>query len=92
MAALINRYPLWKYILIIVVIIAAFIYAAPNLYGEYPAVQIIGANATVVDDKTLETVTSALQSAGITYQNTLFQNQHCYFGLLRLIYSSRRKK
>ena len=30
---MLNRYPLWKYLLIIVVIIAAFIYAAPNLYG-----------------------------------------------------------
>lgn len=79
MAALINRYPIWKYILIIVVITAAFFYAAPNLYGEYPAVQIIGANATVVDDQALATVTNALQGAGITYRDVIFQNQKLLF-------------
>src|SRR3990167_8980845 len=75
MATLINRYPVWKYLLIVFVIIAAFIYAAPNLYPEYPAVQIIGANAVIVDNKTLETVNEVLQTAGIAYENVQFQNQ-----------------
>ncbi len=75
MAALINRYPLWKYLLIIFIIVAAFIYAAPNLYPEYPAVQILGANTTIVDENTLQTVNAALQAAHISPQNTQFQNQ-----------------
>lgn len=79
MAALINRYPWWKYLLIIVVISASFIYAAPNIYGEYPAVQIMGSSSAVVDDKTLETATQALTSAGISYQDTLFQDQTLLF-------------
>ena len=79
MAVLINRYPLWKYVLIVIVIVAAFIYAAPNLYGEYPAVQIMGTSSTIVDDKTLATVTSALEGAKIAYQDTLFQNQTLFF-------------
>jgi preprotein translocase subunit SecD len=79
MAALINRYPLWKYLLIILVIAASFLYAAPNLYGEYPAVQIMGANSAVVDDKTLATATNALESAGITYKDTLFQDRTLLF-------------
>jgi preprotein translocase subunit SecD len=79
MAALINRTPLWKYVLIVVVILAAFFYAAPNLYGEYPAVQIMGANSTLADDKTLGVATEALKQAGITYQDTLWQNQTLLF-------------
>jgi preprotein translocase subunit SecD len=76
MAALINRYPVWKYILIIVAIGAAFLYAAPNLYGEYPAVQIIGAStATVVDKQTVETINKALQAANIVYQDMQLQKQ-----------------
>src|SRR5579883_951792 len=79
MAALINRYPFWKYFLILIVIIAAFIYAAPNLYGEYAAVQIMGANSTQVDNQTLEAATTALQRAGLAYKDTLFQNQTLLF-------------
>lgn len=74
MSALVNRYPLWKYLLMAVVIIAAFIYAAPNLYGEYPAVQIMGANSQIVDDRTLATATDALAKAGLAYQDTMFQH------------------
>lgn len=77
--ALINRYPLWKYILIVVVIVAAFIYASPNLYGEYPAVQIMGTNSHTVDDAVMNTVVDALQKADIHYEDTLFQNQSLLF-------------
>lgn len=75
MAALINRYPLWKYLLIIAAIVAAFIYAAPNLYGEYPSVQIRGVNTTIVDNSTLTTVKDALQTANIPVQDTMFQDR-----------------
>jgi preprotein translocase subunit SecD len=79
MAVQINRYPLWKYILLVVVIAAAFFYAAPNLYPEYPAVQIMGANATMVDEKTLETAKTALQNADMPYQDVQFRNQTLLF-------------
>lgn len=67
MAGQINRYPIWKYVLVVVVIIAAFFYAAPNLYPEYPAVQIMGANNTLVDDSVLNAAKEALQKANINY-------------------------
>lgn len=79
MAATINRYPLWKYIFIFVVIVAAFIYAAPNLYGEYPAVQIMGSNTAVVDNSTLEAAKNAIDKAGIKYHDDLFQGQTLLF-------------
>ena len=37
---MLNRYPLWKYLMVVVVIAIGFLYAAPNLYGEDPALQI----------------------------------------------------
>ncbi|OGT67101.1 MAG: protein-export membrane protein SecD [Gammaproteobacteria bacterium RIFCSPHIGHO2_12_FULL_45_9] len=63
-----NRSPIWKYLLIIVVIIAGFIYALPNLYGELPAVQIAVANSSVtVDQQAIDQVKQALQAAHISY-------------------------
>lgn len=79
MAALLNRYPLWKYVLILVVVIAAFIYAAPNLYPVYPAVQIMGSGSTIVDQTTLETVKTALEKAELPYQSAQFQNQTLFY-------------
>lgn len=79
MAALTNRYPFWKYLLIVFVVIAAFVYAAPNLYPEYPAVQIMGTNTTVVDDKTRAEVESLLQKEGVAYQNVQFQHDTLLF-------------
>lgn len=77
--AAINRFPLWKYLLIFMVVFAAFIYAAPNLYGEYPAVQIVGSNATVVDDSTIKTAIDTLAKANLTYQDVQQQHQAVLF-------------
>jgi preprotein translocase subunit SecD len=74
MAAM-NRYPLWKYLLIIFVIAAAFVYAAPNLYPKYPAVQVMGTSTTVVDEQTLQTVKTALDKENIAYRDGQLQMQ-----------------
>ncbi len=79
MAVAINRYPIWKYLLIMVVLLTAFLYALPNLYRPYPAVQIRGANAILVDDQTLAIVKTAFTNAQITYHDALFQNQTLLF-------------
>ena len=42
-----NRYPLWKYILIAVVVLLGALYTVPNYYGESPALQITSGKATV---------------------------------------------
>jgi preprotein translocase subunit SecD len=75
MAALLNRYPLWKYLLIILVICTAFLYALPNLYGEDSAVQIRANANALVDNKTLETVNAALEGANLPYLAVQFQDQ-----------------
>lgn len=75
MSVMINRYPMWKYLLVLVVVCAAFLYAAPNLYGTSPAVQIMGENAAVVDQSVLEKTRNALQKARIAYHDLSFQEQ-----------------
>lgn len=63
-----NRFPLWKNILVIVVMVIAFFYAAPNLFPEDPAVQISGASATTsVDENTIDKIKQSLQAAQIPF-------------------------
>ncbi len=61
-----NRYATWKYLLIILIMVAGAIYALPNLYGEDPALQISGGRNAEVNEATVVTVSSALEEAGIT--------------------------
>lgn len=64
-----NRYPLWKNLLVLAVVIFAFIYASPILFSADPSVQISGANATIVPDQaTLDKINQALQTAQISYK------------------------
>ena len=63
-----NRYPLWKYILVAVALVFGFIYTLPNFYGESPAVQVSSAKVTLkIDEGTRARVESALQAASITH-------------------------
>jgi preprotein translocase subunit SecD len=63
---MINQYPLWKYLLILAVLLTSVLYALPNLYGEDPAVQISSTRA-VVDQSTQRTVEQTLRVAGIPH-------------------------
>jgi preprotein translocase subunit SecD len=61
-----NRYPLWKYVIVAFALLTGFIYTLPNLFGESPAVQVSSAKATLKTDmKTLERVESTLKAANI---------------------------
>ncbi|MGQ9860401.1 MAG: protein translocase subunit SecD [Thiobacillaceae bacterium] len=62
-----NRYPLWKYVVIAVALAVGLIYTLPNFYGEVPAVQVSPVRTTEkVDSALLKRVESALGQAGIT--------------------------
>lgn len=63
---MLNRYPLWKYLLIALVLALGVIYALPNLYPDDPAIQISGASSTrVIEQADLERARAALVEAGI---------------------------
>ena len=62
-----NRYPVWKYAIILIALLIGGLYALPNMFGEAPAVQVSAAKATLqLDDASLTRVQAALQAAGIS--------------------------
>mgnify|MGYP001627113639 CR=1 FL=1 len=62
-----NRYPWWKYAIIVVALLLGAIYTAPNFFGEAPAVQVSPAKASHKLEAAVQTqVQQALQQAGIT--------------------------
>ncbi len=63
-----NRYPLWKYLLVGISLILAIVYSLPNVFGESPAVQIsTSKNHVQIDTGLLERVEEGLKQEGITY-------------------------
>ncbi|AMO23098.1 protein translocase subunit SecD [Ramlibacter solisilvae] len=61
-----NRYPIWKYAIIVIALIIGALYTLPNFFGEAPAVQVSSGKATVkVDTGTRARVQDALAKAGI---------------------------
>ena len=61
-----NRYPVWKYVVIVIAMLVGTLYTLPNFFGESPAVQISSAKpAFKVDSNTLARVEAALKAAGI---------------------------
>ncbi len=63
-----NRYPLWKYIIIAIALVFGFVYTLPNFFGESPAVQVSSAKVTIkVDENARARVEDALKAASITH-------------------------
>ena len=62
-----NKYPLWKYLLILAIVLVGLVYFLPNLYGEDPAIQISATRTTKVDAATLAQVEQALKQADLAF-------------------------
>ena len=68
-----NRYPVWKYIIIGVALLVAILYTLPNFFGEAPAVQVSSSKSSVkVDATTVTRVEQALKDAGIAADAVTF--------------------
>ncbi|WP_299261145.1 protein translocase subunit SecD [uncultured Kushneria sp.] len=79
---MLNRYPLWKYLLILLVFIVGVLYALPNLYPKDPAIQISAANSGAsVGDSEMARVDQILEQAGIAVTSSESANGT---GLVRL--------
>jgi preprotein translocase subunit SecD len=72
---MLNQYPAWKYLLLIVVLVASAIYALPNLYGEDPALQVSSTRNTAVDISTQEKVRGLLDSADVAFNSIVLANE-----------------
>ena len=61
-----NRYPLWKYAILVVALLVGLIYTLPNFFGEAPAVQVSSGRATIkLDAAFAQRVESILSAAGL---------------------------
>ena len=68
-----NRYPLWKYIVIAVALVVGLVYTTPNFFGEAPAVQVSSAKATIKADNALRArVESTLAAANVEITGMFF--------------------
>ncbi|MDR0236852.1 protein translocase subunit SecD [Acinetobacter sp.] len=84
------RYPAWKYILILVVLVISTLYALPSLYPDEPAVQISGAKAgTTIDKSVIQKAEQILKSENINSHDNTFTNNAA---LLRLSTSEAQLK
>ena len=63
-----NQYPLWKYLLVVAVLLIGGLYALPNIYGNDPAVQIAARVGSAIDTAMEENIKSTLLAAGIKYK------------------------
>jgi preprotein translocase subunit SecD len=70
-----NRYPLWKYIVILVALLIGAIYSIPNLFGEVPAIQIAPARSGLKMDSHLhEKIDAAFQKSDLMKFQTGFED------------------
>src|SRR4051812_29512615 len=66
-----NRYPVWKYVLIAVALVVGLLYTLPNFFPEVPAVQVSSSKTSVkIDTSLLDTVEQTLKAAGIPYRGS----------------------
>ncbi len=70
-----NRYPLWKYVLVVLVLALGALYTIPNFFGESPAVQVSSAKATLkLGPDAVVRVQQALDAAGVRAENVFFED------------------
>jgi preprotein translocase subunit SecD len=60
-----NRYPLWKYILLMALLLFGILYAMPNFFGEDPVLQISGSDGAVINTGTMSLLSSTLNNNDI---------------------------
>jgi preprotein translocase subunit SecD len=71
-----NRYPVWKYAVILIVLLVSVLFALPNFFGEAPAVQVSSAKSTIkVDSTTQIKIEEALKTAGLAPDGVTFDGK-----------------
>ena len=69
-----NRYPMWKYLLLAIALVVGLLYTLPNFYGEAPAVQVSSGKATLkLDSGIVSRIEAALKSSGIVADFVQFE-------------------
>ena len=71
---MLNRYPLWKNLMVIFVVAIGVLYALPNLYGEDPAVQISGTRGQEANTQVLDDVQNILKTNNLSSKSIVLEN------------------
>ena len=71
---MLNRYPLWKNLMVIFLVAIGILYALPNLYGEDPAVQISGTRGQEADSGVLSEVQTVLKDNNLITKSVVLEN------------------
>jgi len=69
-----NKYPMWKYLLVLAVLAIGILYATPNLYGRDPAIQVSGTKGASADLSVLDKVNETLKENNITVKSSALEN------------------
>ncbi|VFP86309.1 protein translocase subunit SecD [Candidatus Erwinia haradaeae] len=72
---MLNRYPLWKYLILIVILLIGLLYALPNLYGEDPAIQITSTSKNIVNKNVLTNIQDILKQNNIQSKSFIFGSE-----------------
>ena len=73
---MLNKYPLWKNLVIVIALVIGFVYALPNVFPDDFAVQITGArSSTEVDQRILDRAVDALEAKGIQVKESELQER-----------------
>ncbi len=70
-----NKYPKWKYLLILFTVLVGSVYALPNIFGTDPAIQISASRAQNIDAGTLERVKGLLERKKVSYLSVMLDDQ-----------------
>lgn len=69
---MLNRFPMWKNLMVLFVVIIGILYSAPNLYGEDPAVQVSASRGVELKVSTLDDVKKVLQEKNVKFKSVVF--------------------
>ncbi|VFP88279.1 protein translocase subunit SecD [Candidatus Erwinia haradaeae] len=71
---MLNRYPLWKYLILLIILFFGCLYALPNLYGEDPSIQITGLHGSITNENAFVQIKNILQKDHIESKSITWQN------------------
>jgi preprotein translocase subunit SecD len=71
-----NRYPLWKNILLAIIVILGFLYASPNLFGEDASIQVSGKHGATISASVLTQVQNILAQEKLSYKSADVEGQN----------------
>ena len=66
---MLNKYPLWKTLMVLIIVAIGALYASPNLYGEDPAVQVSGLRGVEANASTLDKITEELNKNNLAFDS-----------------------